>query len=409
MNNNVGNNSTSSLGMVYCARCGAPFNPKSRYCMKCGNINPDHPDNKNMSKYIKKNGSEGYRIGSGKKLINRKNNVLGVKGANSVEGDRTGSFSICFAVNMVFYLVLSVGTLLYYLLLARGNFGVVVSSNISIYLLVYALIFFYIFCLESIFIKLNRRWWFALIPIVNMCVLVEAVTSNYKLALFSLVPGIGQLIWLYSLYKLGQSFEKSGILTVVCPFIMIPVIAFGGSSFHWTYFVSKNSTVEKDYLYKKVFGTLILLFVATSVVFILYTRNVEFINEAGRLDKAYLMRASEIAINDAVQKVSTGNYSCDFNMDEFYFHYEDINDHYNVPFSMFFSPVEAYIRVEKVKEDGAIVLGEYNYYISASDGNIGYEEVSTKDLKYKVIKDDFKKISDDYENGNHCYLDYKKS
>ena len=409
MNNNMSDNSTSSFGSMYCARCGAPFNPKSRYCMKCGNINPDHPDNKNMSKYIKKNGGEGYRIGSGRSLVKRKNNVLGVKGANSTIGDRTGSFSICFAVNMVFYLVLSVGTLLYYYLLARGNFGIVITSNISTYLLIYAVVFFYLFSLECIFIKLNRRWWLAAIPVVNMCVLVEAVNSNYKLALFSLIPGIGQLIWIYSIYKMGVSFQKSGILTVICPFIMFPVIAFGGSSFHWVYFISNNSTVERDYLYKKVFGTFLLLFSAVAVVFILYTRNVELVNESGRLDKAYLMRSSEIAINDVVKKVNSGNYSCDFNMDEFYFHFDDISDHYNVPFSIFFSSVEAYIRVEKVKEDGAIVLGEYNYYISASDGNIGFDEISTKDLKYKVIKEKYKKISNDYDNGNHCYLDYKKS
>lgn len=35
-----------------CARCGAKMDPKQRYCMKCGAINYEHPDNQSMKKYI---------------------------------------------------------------------------------------------------------------------------------------------------------------------------------------------------------------------------------------------------------------------------------------------------------------------------------------------------------------------
>ena len=30
---------------MVCPRCGAELNPKQRYCMKCGALNYEHPDN----------------------------------------------------------------------------------------------------------------------------------------------------------------------------------------------------------------------------------------------------------------------------------------------------------------------------------------------------------------------------
>jgi len=170
--NNMATNSNNVFATRYkvgfCPRCGAEFNPKERYCNKCGNINPKHPDNANMLKYIKKYGGQGYRIGSGQALV-RKKGVFG-RGRNSdiVMGQKTGNASICFAVNIVLYLVLTIGTTLYYFLLARGNIVNVVGSNITLYYLVYSAIFLYLYSIQLLFIKLNRKWWLSLIPLVNM-------------------------------------------------------------------------------------------------------------------------------------------------------------------------------------------------------------------------------------------------
>ena len=37
---------------VFCARCGAEMNSNSRYCMKCGYLNPDHEANKCQRKRL---------------------------------------------------------------------------------------------------------------------------------------------------------------------------------------------------------------------------------------------------------------------------------------------------------------------------------------------------------------------
>ena len=37
---------------MLCPRCGAEMKPEQRYCMKCGALNYDHPDNQGMKQYI---------------------------------------------------------------------------------------------------------------------------------------------------------------------------------------------------------------------------------------------------------------------------------------------------------------------------------------------------------------------
>ena len=39
---------------MICPRCGAEMDSSKRYCMKCGALNYDHPDNQKMKQYISK-------------------------------------------------------------------------------------------------------------------------------------------------------------------------------------------------------------------------------------------------------------------------------------------------------------------------------------------------------------------
>ena len=56
---------------IYCSRCGAEMKASSRYCMKCGNLNYDHPDNASMKKILGKEQKEAssYQVGSGKFIL----------------------------------------------------------------------------------------------------------------------------------------------------------------------------------------------------------------------------------------------------------------------------------------------------------------------------------------------------
>ena len=45
---------------IFCSRCGAEMKSKSRYCMKCGNLNYEHDANETMRQYIKEEDQEAY-------------------------------------------------------------------------------------------------------------------------------------------------------------------------------------------------------------------------------------------------------------------------------------------------------------------------------------------------------------
>ena len=47
-------NSMDDNKKIFCSVCGAEMLMSSRYCMKCGALNYDHPSNDSMKKYIKK-------------------------------------------------------------------------------------------------------------------------------------------------------------------------------------------------------------------------------------------------------------------------------------------------------------------------------------------------------------------
>ena len=42
----------NSSGYKICSRCGRPIKDSDRYCLKCGALNFDHPDNQYLKKYM---------------------------------------------------------------------------------------------------------------------------------------------------------------------------------------------------------------------------------------------------------------------------------------------------------------------------------------------------------------------
>ena len=64
--------------IIYCSRCGAEVNSKSRYCMKCGNLNYNHDANENMRPYIQQD-SKPYEVGSGEFAVQKKENEYRIK------------------------------------------------------------------------------------------------------------------------------------------------------------------------------------------------------------------------------------------------------------------------------------------------------------------------------------------
>lgn len=250
---------------IYCSRCGSEMKNSSRYCMKCGNLNINHPDNKGMVKYIKDN-KDDYSITGGNVYINSgANNHINLTSLRN-------SFKSCFIFNVVLYFIMMlIIFLIYYNSL--GDINSLLKSNIFNSIILVSISFIYAFAYELMFVKMGCSWWKALIPIYNIVLLSKRIFKNDYIWLLIFIPFVGEIYLLVLLYKLGIKFGKSGILTALFPMIMIILISLGESLFEDTRVIS-----EEDYAYcfklKKYFIIICSFFIFVSIVLVLFNNSI---------------------------------------------------------------------------------------------------------------------------------------
>ena len=84
--------------------------------------------------------------------------------------------------------------------------------------------------MECIYIKANKPWWSLYVPFYGNYVFFDITLDNGWLFLLIFVPILGVIVTLISFYELGKLFSKSGWLTLLFPFVMIPIIGFDKNS-----------------------------------------------------------------------------------------------------------------------------------------------------------------------------------
>lgn len=115
---------------------------------------------------------------------------------------------------------------------ASSAFGSIGSMGASCVGFIFGI--FMIVCLVKIFIKAGKPGWGAIIPFYNSYCLADITLGNGWLFLLLLLPGVNLILMLVMYYKLAIVFGKStvfGILTVLCPYICLPIIAFGSAEY----------------------------------------------------------------------------------------------------------------------------------------------------------------------------------
>ena len=83
---------------IFCGRCGAEMNSNSRYCMKCGYLNPEHEANQSMQKFMPK--EEAHRVGEQSFVAQNEVSTQPVIGL----ANNSGNHVACFLVNLFCYL-----------------------------------------------------------------------------------------------------------------------------------------------------------------------------------------------------------------------------------------------------------------------------------------------------------------
>lgn len=372
-------NFTNKPYIIYCSRCGSEYTSDSRYCMKCGNLNPDHPLNKDVSKLVKKE-KPSFIIGGGKPAVNvNANEVNGKAAVNVVKGENTGNFDKCFLINALIYFGLVVGATLITALRYGFDIEKIAVSNLCYLLVPVSIIMILLFSLELVMMKLNRPWWQGLIPIYNNVVIADVLFEKPILGVLTIIPIIGQLIQLYIWWKLGTRFKKLGILTALFPWIMFPVIGFGGSAFDGVCYVSNDNTLEKEFKRKSFVLSGCTLFIFLGSAMFVYSNFDNIVNRETSTADIYFVMSSKIVEFTIDRKIEKGEYKCKYSTNGvLYFHYYDISEYFFIPFASFFDPISATVKVEETPA-GRI------YYISMSNGVEGFPETLSSYITSKTV------------------------
>ena len=196
---------------IVCDKCGTSYSSSQRYCMKCGNLNYSHPSNQSMKQYLN------YDV-INQNYINNGNAKLTHTSVDPYSKEK----NVSLIVNIILHSIIPI--LLLVLMIKSGSVSMLV-------LLLCILVFGFLFLTNAgmcgIFIKAKEPWWFYYIPILN-CVILAKIMLGSALAVFLfLIPGINIIAILVGYYKLGSRFGYNGLLTMLFPIIMIPVIGFG--------------------------------------------------------------------------------------------------------------------------------------------------------------------------------------
>ena len=122
----------------------------------------------------------------------------------------------------------------------ENNYGAIaagVGSIIGIlflYLLYFALIAFYIFCMWKIFVKAGKPGWAAIVPVYNVLIELEITHLPWWFLLLMFVPLANFVILIFIMLALAKVFGKStafGLGLIFLSFIFIPILAFGDAKY----------------------------------------------------------------------------------------------------------------------------------------------------------------------------------
>lgn len=378
---------------TFCPKCGAEMKVNARYCMHCGYLNYDHPDNKQLKKFANENElQQKYVIGSGNFIQNTGSLNISVTTENK---------KVFFLSNIFAFLGLVLGGLLFVIFKYGTKLSVIVSSKYPLFLIIVAFVALYIVSLEIIFMKANKPWWKALIPIYNLIILVE-ISFNLKwLAILFLIPFVNIAFLFIVFYKLGKNFGYNGFLAALLFFIYIPIIAFTGNSFKGINYVNDNekNNLEKEYKMYHALSIVIIFSFIVGLVTAIYG-NFTFISEEVNDVKKYnYIKLSNKIVDKVKEAINTGNFGCnseDNGIIEgrvYNFYSKNINDDFDL-FSLGENKGEINVAVMKNN-------GNYLYYVSFSDGKIGFYNVLDSEL---TIDSFLENISVKIDESNKCSI-----
>lgn len=362
---------------TFCPRCNSEMNANSRYCMKCGYLNPVNQANQGMNQFISNNKSQVYQIGSGQNIAQDGNQIT-----TSI-ANNTGNRLICFLLNYLVYI--GIIGISFFLIIGNNvtDFNIIKESFFPDVVFITSIVFIYIYSMQLIFMKANQKWWYALIPFYNLFVLCDIVFRKKWLGIILLIPIVGQIFLLVVLYKLAIKFKCNGLLTVLFPIIFIPLMGFGSRLYEGVSYISNDKTMENDYRRKKVFFITLMVFLILSGVLLFWSNIIEIRGKATKIRNYYYVYATKQIVDKTKQLAKENYLQCSdykYNPESgiYYIWYADIGDVAYIPLHSYMDVISGYVIIDNT-------TGSSKYYVTLSDGSFGYPTMLYTDVKADSI------------------------
>jgi len=107
--------------------------------------------------------------------------------------------------------------------------GIFAGIGIGLAIIYVVLLVLLYVCLAKIYMKANRKWWEAVIPIYSSYVWLKIVGRPWWWLLLMLVPFVNIVIAIIVLVDTAKAFGKGGgtaVLLLFFPYVMYPLMAF---------------------------------------------------------------------------------------------------------------------------------------------------------------------------------------
>ena len=385
---------------ILCPRCQTEMKSNARYCMKCGYLNYNHPENIALKPYMGK-------LQEATNYVNGQAETRQFQGTRKMHeirfGSKTGSKSFCFLVNVILYLLFMI--LSFFLVYRNYDYLIdLLYSALPYLFLAVTVIFIYVYAIELIFMKMNERWWYAFIPILNIFKLSYRGMGSYWFGLLSFVPGVNLIYFLVLAYKIGKKFGYNGFLFMLFWPVFIPMCGFGTNAYDGITYVTglDNSSIEKEYKLTNVFIICATTVLILCLVLIGYLNRSIFADPLKALDKYYYVYASRAIVNNVKTDIKVRTINCDEGVylsseaGDYYFYYPNATYEADLLFGSTRDEIESYVKV--VNEGGVST-----YYISLTDGKYGIEEKKVNEIGIKDVKE-MTELPKNYVGNNNCMV-----
>lgn len=282
---------------MFCPRCGEKMDPNRRYCMKCGALNYEHPENQKMKKYITE-----AELAKAKDDYN--NNVDTIQVAGEViktkKDDKRKSYVDTKSVfGLLFLMAILLGCLCYF----GFNYSISLSLVVAI---VYFLITFFVLSGICIYMKGGYSGFVPLIPFYSQYAYCDIALGNGWLFLLTLIPIFGLFYAFYINYRLGKVFGKNGILTMLFPIIMIPIISFSDSANYEGEGKKYQDYVKKEKRRNTKFAALVYSVLIFGFLFLVLNSSI-----GDSLAEFFLERDVQKVVDTVKKDIYDGIYVCD--------------------------------------------------------------------------------------------------